>query len=125
MSSLLQPSKTKFWSFYLWLFHKNGITIGTKYYVRSLNPPSKKDTEAFEEYQRRIRHESTHVAQFIEIFGEDTFWNRVKWVLLHLKYNVREWATAKMNPLEKEAYDNSWNVSYLDNRPFKAWKQYE
>ena len=92
----------------------NGLTIGTTIYMKP--QPSPIDEKEWLEWHRTLRHEKIHVAQFTELYGEDTFKNRLKWILLHWKYNIIETFTGKMNPLEKEAYDNSWDISYVDKR---------
>tara|TARA_R110000737_G_C14277394_1_gene431614 strand:+ start:233 stop:550 length:318 start_codon:yes stop_codon:yes gene_type:complete len=100
-TKIVNPSTHWFWSTWAFLFGVHAITIGTSIY---------RPWKGFLT-NKTLTHERIHVAQFLRIFKKDTFVNRIRWVLLHIKYNIIEWATAKMNPLEKEAYDNAGKPS--------------
>lgn len=62
-----------------------------------------------------IRHESIHFRQCLELWA-------IGFYVLYLWYLIRY--GYKNNPFELEAYDNAFNLLYLEYRPRFAWKKY-
>lgn len=95
-----------------WMYpFTDALTIGTTIYIKP--KPNEIEDGIYLKWHQTLNHEKIHVVQFLELYKEDTYKNRVKWVLLHIKYNIVEKLTGKMNPLEKEAYNNSWDMDYI------------
>lgn len=74
--------------------------------------------------KKTLRHETIHYLQQKEmLFIGQWFLYAFYYLSGLLKYRDA-WIAYRMNPFEREAYENDENINYLDSRRRFAWKNY-
>lgn len=71
---------------------------------------------------RMINHESIHTAQMKEMLWIFFYlWYVLEWILKLFKYGSKSYRNISF---EREAYDNEYNLKYLDSRKHYSWWYY-